>query len=148
MNAPKKTVDPVDALITQLLSVKDATPGTQVELDEGAITNVVRAAREIFLQQPMLLELTAPMNVCADLHGQYHDLLRLLEMGGFPPRANYCFLGDYVDRARQGIETITLLLCYKIKYPEQIFLLRGNHECMGACAGRPRVPAARPPSKT
>ncbi|KAK6013825.1 Ser/Thr phosphatase family protein, partial [Ostertagia ostertagi] len=59
-----------------------------------------------------------------DIHGQYNDLLRLFEYGGFPPEANYLFLGDYVDRGKQSLETICLLLAYKVKYPENFLLAK------------------------
>jgi serine/threonine-protein phosphatase PP1 catalytic subunit len=121
--------DFVDSIIERLLAVKGDRPGRQVQLQEEEIRELCIKARNVFLSQMPLLELDAPIKVCGDIHGQYHDLLRLFEYGGFPPEANYLFLGDYVDRGRQSIETICLLLAFKVRYPENFFILRGNHEC-------------------
>ena len=64
-----------------------------------------------------------------DIHGQYYDLLRSFEWRGYPSETNYVFLGNYVDYGKQSLETICLILAYKIKYPGNFFPLRGNHEC-------------------
>src|SRR5688500_12662523 len=105
-------------------------------------------AREMFQSQPVFLELLPPVVVCGDTHGQFDDLLRIFHQLGFPPNTNYLFLGgkpcllsflqallsqlpstsDYVDRGPLSLETISLLFCFKLKYPGNIFLLRGNHE--------------------
>nr|AAA19174.1 phosphoprotein phosphatase 1 [Paramecium tetraurelia] len=119
----------VDSIIERLLSVRGSKPGKNVNLTEAEVRGLCIKARDIFISQPILLELEAPLKICGDVHGQYFDLLRLFEYGGYPPESNYLFLGDYVDRGKQSLETICLLLAYKIKYPENFFLLRGNHEC-------------------
>ncbi|GAA0150159.1 protein phosphatase [Lithospermum erythrorhizon] len=102
--------------------------GKQVQLSEAEIRQLCVNGRQIFLSEPNLLHVRAPIRICGDLHGQYKDLLRVFEYGGFPPSATYLFLGDYVDRGKQSLETICLLLAYKILYPDKVFLLRGNHE--------------------
>lgn len=119
----------VDNIITKLIKVRGATPGEHVDLTEIEIRNLCIHSREVFMSQSILIELDAPLKICGDIHGQYYDLLRLFEYGGFPPESNYLFLGDYVDRGKQSLETICLLLAYKLKFPENFFILRGNHEC-------------------
>jgi serine/threonine-protein phosphatase PP1 catalytic subunit len=119
----------IDAVIERLISGKQYKQGKQIRLTEEEIKYICKEAQEIFKQQPTLLEVSAPIKICGDIHGQYFDLLKLFECGGLPPLSNYLFLGDYVDRGKQSIETICLLLLFKIKYPNNFFLLRGNHEC-------------------
>jgi serine/threonine-protein phosphatase PP1 catalytic subunit len=120
----------VDRFMSQLLEARSCRPsGKQDQLKEAEICALCIRSRDIFMEQPMFLELEVPLKICGDVHGQYSDLLRLFDYGGFPPEANYLFLGDYVDRGKQSLETICLLLVYKVKYPDNFFLLRGNHEC-------------------
>jgi len=119
----------IDGIIDKLLAARDKKPGSNVALSSDEVTHVIEQSTSIILAQPSLLELEAPIQICGDIHGQFHDLLRLFEHCGFPPDANYLFLGDYVDRGKNGLECIILLLAYKVKYPENFFLLRGNHEC-------------------
>lgn len=123
-----KSID-LDDMINRLLDAGYSSKATKaVCLKNAEITTICFAVRELLLSQPALLELSAPAKIVGDIHGQYTDLLRTFEMCGFPPSANYLFLGDYVDRGKKSLETILLLFCYKLKFPENFFLLRGNHE--------------------
>jgi len=103
-------------------------PGAQVGMTREELEDLITEAQIICAKQPALVEVEAPIQIVGDIHGQYHDLLRLLDHVGYPPDNNYLFLGDYVDRGKNGLECIALLLSYKIKYPEKFWLLRGNHE--------------------
>ena len=97
-------------------------------LSEDELKYLCIKSMEIFMQESSFLELTAPIIICGDIHGQYRDLIRLFDFGGSPQKKQYLFLGDYVDRGKNSIECIALLLAYKVKYPKNIYLLRGNHE--------------------
>lgn len=102
---------------------KDKLPVTTTE-----IKLILARLRTIFMEQPTLLQLAPPVKIVGDIHGQYHDLIRIFNACGYPPYTNYLFLGDYVDRGYKSLELILLLLCFKVKYPENFFMLRGNHE--------------------
>ncbi|KAH8394899.1 hypothetical protein KR222_009427, partial [Zaprionus bogoriensis] len=115
----------LDDLITSLLNWK---MDRRFYMPEYDIFQLLHKARSVLLAEPMLLEVDAPINVVGDIHGQYNDLLRYFESTGLPPSTNYLFLGDYVDRGKFSVETLTLLLAFKVKFPMSIHLLRGNHE--------------------
>eukprot|EP00962_Isochrysis_galbana_P035909 scaffold12337_cov103-Isochrysis_galbana.AAC.2 len=71
---------------------------------------------------------TPPPQICGDIHGQFYDLKELFKVGGDVPDANYLFMGDFVDRGFYSVETFLLLLALKVRYPDRITLIRGNHE--------------------
>mmetsp|Transcript_44791 Transcript_44791/g.127916 ORF Transcript_44791/g.127916 Transcript_44791/m.127916 type:complete len:306 (-) Transcript_44791:215-1132(-) len=120
----------LDEILECMLEARGKGPSNKTKLpSEAEVKYLCKSAGEIFMKQEALLDLEAPLKVVGDIHGQYHDLLRLFEFGGFPPESNYLFLGDYVDRGKQSLEVVILLLVYKIKFPENFFMLRGNHEC-------------------
>jgi len=120
----------LDGVVKYMTEAKGKGPNAKIKLpSEIEVRQICQKAGEIFLSQDAFLDLEAPIKICGDIHGQYHDLLRMFEMGGFPPESNYLFLGDYVDRGKQSVETIILMLVYKCMYGENFFMLRGNHEC-------------------
>ncbi|KAJ1934567.1 serine threonine-protein phosphatase, partial [Kickxella alabastrina] len=86
------------------------------------------SAKEVLMRESNVQPVRCPVTVCGDIHGQFHDLVELFKIGGNSPDTNYLFMGDYVDRGYYSVETVTLLVAMKIRYPERITILRGNHE--------------------
>ncbi|KAJ8600111.1 hypothetical protein CTAYLR_003471 [Chrysophaeum taylorii] len=85
--------------------------------------------RSLLIEEANVVVVESPVTICGDIHGQFQDLLELFKIAGSPADTNYVFLGDYVDRGRDSVEVLELLLCYKAKFPKRVTLLRGNHEC-------------------
>ncbi|CAN1171145.1 Serine/threonine-protein phosphatase BSL2 [Linum perenne] len=106
----------------------------QFFLDCNEIADLCDSAERIFSSEPSVLQLKAPIKIFGDLHGQFGDLMRLFDEYGAPSTAgdisyiDYLFLGDYVDRGQHSLETIALLLALKVEYPNNVHLIRGNHE--------------------
>jgi serine/threonine-protein phosphatase PP1 catalytic subunit len=117
-------------MINLLTEVKSGQWGKNVDLTQKGVKFLIDESAKIFSAETMLLDLEAPIKVFGDVHGQFYDLFRLFDVVGFPGNGNkYLFIGDYVDRGKQSLETICLMLAFKIKYPSHFFMLRGNHEC-------------------
>ena len=101
---------------------------------EGRITKsdfleLLSIFKEIIKAEPNIIKIEDTVTVVDDLHGQYYDLLKCLEVGGNPENTKYLFLGDYVDRGIFSIENILLLMSLKINFKNTILMLRGNQEC-------------------
>ncbi|KAL7067926.1 putative serine/threonine protein phosphatase [Cryptosporidium serpentis] len=93
------------------------------------VIEIIRRVSVITGSESNLLRLRDPITVVGDVHGQFYDLVKLLDVGGDPGKTQYLFLGDYVDRGSFSVEVLLLLFCLKLNYPDSFFMLRGNHEC-------------------
>eukprot|EP00903_Cladosiphon_okamuranus_P019652 g18069.t1 len=96
----------------------------------GEALFLIDQALEILKTEPNALELKAPIKIVGDLHGQFFDLISMLENCGAPrDGSSYLFLGDYVDRGEFSCEVLLYLLALKVAHPQKVHLIRGNHEC-------------------
>eukprot|EP00037_Helgoeca_nana_P013539 m.124762 g.124762 ORF g.124762 m.124762 type:complete len:304 (+) comp22090_c3_seq1:154-1065(+) len=97
-------------------------------LKESEVKDLCEKAREVLVKESNVQPVPCPVTVCGDVHGQFYDLMELFRIGGDVPHTNYLFMGDYVDRGYYSVETVSLLVALKVRYPHRIFILRGNHE--------------------
>ncbi|EAX96534.1 Ser/Thr protein phosphatase, putative [Trichomonas vaginalis G3] len=98
------------------------------KLSSTDITIILTLTKDIFKLEPTLLHINQSCIIVGDLHGNIRDLLRIFAKNGLPPKTKYVFLGDYVDRGEFSIEIVSLLFSLKILHPNDIHLIRGNHE--------------------
>lgn len=132
MNGPYRTGSQVKMpeaidymLLMQMYAKNKSIPLTDVQ-------TLISKALSLFSTEPNLIYLEDPVCIVGDLHGQLGDLYKVLELGGSLDQMKFLFLGDYVDRGPQGVEILLILFALKIKFPNKIFLLRGNHETRNA----------------
>ncbi|KAF2451701.1 Metallo-dependent phosphatase [Karstenula rhodostoma CBS 690.94] len=110
----------LDRAITQLRACRP--------IPENQVRELCYKARELLIEEGNVVGVDAPVTICGDIHGQFHDLMELFRVGGDVPDTNYLFMGDFVDRGFYSLESFLLLLCLKVRYPDRITLIRGNHE--------------------
>ncbi|KAG9321450.1 hypothetical protein KVV02_000322 [Mortierella alpina] len=97
-------------------------------LPELEIKKLCEMVKELLMEESNIQPVRSPVTVCGDIHGQFFDLMELFRVGGEIPETNYIFMGDFVDRGFNSLETFTLLMVLKARWPDKITLLRGNHE--------------------
>jgi len=98
-------------------------------ISKADCTQIIRQCEDVLRREPNLLDMKDPLVIVGDLHGQFYDFEKVLELGGSPASSKYLFLGDFVDRGCFSTEVMLLLYAIKLNYPDTTYLLRGNHEC-------------------
>jgi hypothetical protein len=126
MRTPTRAQFIIETVHTIVTSISSSVPSN---IPQDTIMLICSLVNSRFLEQPMLLELDAPISVCGKIAGQAEDLLKIFNEGRKPPRVKYLFLGGYANHGANGIDCLLLLFLYKILYPNDFYMLRGKHEC-------------------
>jgi serine/threonine-protein phosphatase 2B catalytic subunit len=84
------------------------------KLEKADLLELINTFITVMKSEPNIVKIQDPVTVVGDIHGQYYDLLKLLEVGGNPEDTKYLFLGDYVDRGSFSIECVILLYAIKV----------------------------------
>lgn len=100
----------------------------QGKLSQSQVLTIITMVTKVFQEEPNVLQVSSPVTVCGDVHGQFYDLLKLFEIAGDPKDVSFLFLGDYVDRGYYSLEVLITLYAMKINFPKTFAMLRGNHE--------------------
>ena len=125
----KVTTDEVaETLLSQLLFMKGQRPGTKTKMRDIFVRKLVSASRDLFVADTSIMKMEPPMVLVGGIFAHFYDLLSLFETYGHPPAHQYVFLGDVIGRGKENIETIVLLLCYKVMFPNSVFIIRGYNE--------------------
>lgn len=53
--------------------------------------------KEILIEESNVQPVNSPVTVCGDIHGQFHDLMKLFATGGHVPETNYIFMVRTVE---------------------------------------------------
>ena len=110
-------------------AIKRMTSRIQTCENPKQIVKLFKTAKTLFEKEPSVLELEGDWTIIGDIHGNPEILLRIFTKIGYPDTHKFLFLGDYVDRGIHSIDVLIILFAMKALYPENIYLIRGNHEC-------------------
>jgi serine/threonine-protein phosphatase 2A catalytic subunit len=98
-------------------------------LKESELKDLCDKVSEIFAKESNVRYISGAVTIVGDIHGQWYDLVhRVFVLGSDPLSTNYVFLGDYVDRGLYSLECVCLIFTLKLKFPDSVIVLRGNHE--------------------
>ena len=117
----------------KISELKEILESKTDKLDKKTVLDIICKAQAVLTNEKIIqtFEHKSIVTIVGDTHGQFPDLLEMLNINGWPSENNpYIFNGDFVDRGKYGCEVIILILVLKLCWPKHVLLNRGNHEVM------------------